>query len=76
MKGLLLGLLLTLAIVGFACGASAQSIPNVRGLQPFVAQTRYMSLVGYMRWQYFTQNNTWISVEEAAELVRTQTEGS
>lgn len=73
MKGFLFCLMLTLAIVGFAGGAYAQSVPNVKGLQPFVAQTRYMSLIGYMRWQYFTQNNTWISVDEAAELVRSQT---
>lgn len=50
----------------------AQAAPSVRGLTPFSAQTRYMSLAGYLRWQYFRQNKTWISMEEAQRLVAGQ----
>jgi hypothetical protein len=76
MNRLFIMLVLALATFGIASQVGAQSIPNVRGLEPFSAQTRYMSLVGYLRWQYFTQNNTWISVAEATELVNNQTTGT
>jgi hypothetical protein len=34
-----------------------------------------MSLAGYLRWQYFQENNVWISRAEAGELSRTQANG-
>ena len=72
MNRLLLMLALALTMLGFAASVSAQNIPSVRGLTPFTPQTRYMSLAGYLRWQYFVQNTAWISIEEATELVRSQ----
>ncbi|HEY3377870.1 MAG TPA: hypothetical protein VGL77_10295 [Armatimonadota bacterium] len=71
---LLLTILVGLACLGLVKPASAQTVPDVRGLQPFTAQTNFMSLTGYVRWQYFIENdNTWISRAEAARLVSTQT---
>jgi hypothetical protein len=49
--------------------ATAQTIPSTRGMKAFSLQTRFLSMPGYLRWQYFTENNKWISTEEARELV-------
>ena len=73
MNRFLLLVVLALAFAGFTAQAGAQNIPSVRGLEPHAPQTKYMSLSGYLRWQYFVQNNTWISIEEANELVKSQT---
>ena len=68
----ILAVLAALTCIGFAQQASAQAVPSVRGLQAFSPQAKYMSLTGYLRWQYFKENNVWISLEEAGELVRSQ----
>ncbi len=67
-----ISLLLLVVLFGMTGLALAQAAPSVRGLQPFTPQTRYMSLAGYLRWQYFKQNNAWISMEEAVQLVNSQ----
>lgn len=72
MKLVILGILFAM-LFGLAGAASAQAIPNVRGLQPFTAQTRYMSLPGYLRWQYYMETAQWISWGEAIAMVRQQT---
>ena len=70
----LLAVLFGLAFIGLVKPASAQTIPNVRGLQPYTAETNFMSLTGFLRWQYYIENgNEWISRAEAASLVRSQT---
>ncbi|HEX2950170.1 MAG TPA: hypothetical protein VHV83_11505 [Armatimonadota bacterium] len=66
---LVLAMLAGMAILGLAVPASAQTIPNVRGLTPYTAETNFMSLTGYVRWQYFVENNVWLSRAEAAALV-------
>lgn len=68
-----LAVLAGLAIIGLTQPASAQTIPNVRGLTPFTAETNFMSTTGFLRWQYFVENNAWISRAEAASLVQAQT---
>ena len=68
----LLGVLLGMVMLGFASRSSAATIPSVKGLQPFSVQTNYMSLAGFLRWQYFVENNKWISFNEAARLVKKQ----
>lgn len=70
---LVLTMLAGLTLIGFAKPAAAQTIPNVRGLTPFTAEANFMSLTGLLRWQYFVENNVWISRAEAASLVRSQT---
>ena len=67
-----LAVLAAMTLFGIAQQASAQSVPNMQGLQKFTVQDNYMSLSGYLRWQYFKENNVWISSAEASELVRSQ----
>jgi hypothetical protein len=67
-----LTLVLMLVSSGFA---SAQSVPSVKGLTAHSAETHFMSLTGFMRWQYFRQNTLWIGYTEAEELVRAQLSG-
>ena len=74
MKRLILGAIVIAVFVVAMCQAGAQNIPNVAGLTPFSPQAKYMSLPGYLRWQYFKMNGTWISLPEAAELVKNQTQ--
>ena len=62
------------AILGWSCQAFAQNVPSVVGLTPFSPQSKYMSLAGFLRWQYFTENGTWLSIQEAQELVNNQLE--
>jgi len=72
MKQLLIGALLAFALAAGLLPATAQSVPSVKGLTAFTPQCQYMSVTGYLRWQYFQQNHTWISLEEANELVKSQ----
>ncbi len=59
-----------MCLLGLSQQASAQTVPNVSGLKAFTAQTRYLSLPGYLRWQYFMENDQWISFDEANELLK------
>jgi hypothetical protein len=59
----------SMCLFGLVQQASAQTIPSTRGLTGFTSQTRFLSLTGYLRWQYFKENGTWISIAEAKELV-------
>ncbi|OPZ83262.1 MAG: hypothetical protein BWY76_02358 [bacterium ADurb.Bin429] len=74
-KLILLALFAVGALLCLAQPAAAQTIPNVRGLQAFTAETRFMSLPGYLRWQYFVENDVWISRAEANALVTAQRTG-
>ncbi|MHB0937856.1 MAG: hypothetical protein ACYDCO_02500 [Armatimonadota bacterium] len=74
MKLLMMATLSVAMLFGLAGAASAQTIPNVQGLTPFTPQTRYMSLEGYLRWQYYQQTARWITWNEAVALVDQQTE--
>ena len=60
--------LIGIVALGSVKPASAQTIPNVKGLTPFTITTNYMSLPGYLRWQYFIENKVWISIQEAMHL--------
>jgi len=60
------------AVLGLSCQVFAQNVPSVVGLTPYSPQTRYMSLAGFLRWQYFTENGAWLSIQEAQELVNNQ----
>jgi hypothetical protein len=61
-----------LALVSAAIPAAAQTVPDVRGIQPFSAQSNFMSLEGYLRYQYFQQNKNWVSAAEAKQMVIAQ----
>ena len=68
----ILAVLAAMTFFGTAQQASAQSVPNVMGLEQFSSQTKFLSLNGYLRWQYFTENNVWISSAEAGRLIKSQ----
>ncbi len=74
-KLLITAVLIGIAAFSIAQPASAQTIPNVKGLTPFTGATNYLSLPGYLRWQYFMENKVWISVKEATQLATSQTAG-
>ncbi len=59
-------------MTGLVQPASAQAVPDVRNLIAFSAETRYMSLPGYLRWQMYVENGTWINRRQAVALVRNQ----
>lgn len=69
---MILGVLACLALIGFASRGNAQTVPSVKGLKAHTVQTNYMSLVGYLRWQYYVENKQWISLNEAYQLVNEQ----
>jgi hypothetical protein len=64
--------LAALAALGLAQPASAQQVPDIRGMSPFTVSTNFMSLPGYVRWQYFLETEVWITRAEAIALVRAQ----
>ncbi|MHB9024563.1 MAG: hypothetical protein ACYC7E_10360 [Armatimonadota bacterium] len=71
-KVLALSALLTLTLIGLAIPARAQTVPDVRGIQPFSAESNYMSLEGYLRWQYFQNNQAWVTASQARQMVIAQ----
>ena len=64
-------LLATLFVAGSP--ASAAQYTNVAGLQPFAAESNYMSLAGYLRWTTFKEQGVWLSMPEAKRIVAQQT---
>ncbi len=52
--------------------ASAAEYTNVAGLQPWSAESDYMSLPGYLRWMTFKEQGIWLSVPEAKRIVAEQ----
>jgi hypothetical protein len=52
--------------------AQAADYTNVAGLQPFAAESNYMSLAGYLRWTTFKEQGIWLSVPEAKRIVAEQ----
>lgn len=56
--------------------ASAAEYPAVADLQKFSAESKFMSLPGYLRWLMFQQDGVWISRAEAARIVKTQEHAS
>jgi hypothetical protein len=51
---------------------AAGEYPNVGGLRQFAAESNYMSLPGYLRWQVFMEQKVWLSVPEAKRIVTEQ----
>ncbi len=52
--------------------ASAAEYTNVSALQPFAAESDFMSLPGYLRWQTYKEQGVWLSVPEAKRIVAEQ----
>jgi len=71
MNRFLIGIVLA-AVLVVSSQAFEQNVPSVVGVTPFSPPARYMSLAGFLRWQYFTENGVWLSIQEAQELVNNQ----
>jgi hypothetical protein len=54
--------------------AAAQEYKMVAGLQPWSAETNFMSLPGYLRWMTWRDTGVWLSMPEADRIVREQAE--
>ncbi len=52
--------------------ASAAQYTNVAGLEPWSAESNYMSLAGYLRWMTFREQGVWLSMPEAQRIVEQQ----
>ena len=52
--------------------AAAADYTSVAGLQPWSAESNYMSLAGYLRWMTFKEQGIWLSVPEAKRIVSEQ----
>ena len=52
--------------------ASAAEYTNVAGLQPFAAESNYMSLAGYLRWMTYKEQGVWLSMPEAKRIAAEQ----
>ncbi len=50
----------------------AGEYPNVASLQPFSPEANFMSVPGYLRWQVFRTQGTWLSYAEARRIVIAQ----
>ena len=48
---------------------------NVAGVQPFSAESNYMSLAGYLRWMTYVEQQVWLSMPEATRIVTEQVGG-
>ena len=68
-KLIVLGMLAGLTLAALSTPASAQSYTAVAGLRPFTAETNYMSLAGYVRWQHHVATGVWITRAEAKSLI-------
>lgn len=78
---LLLVMVLSVMVVGATAqpaAAQAQTTtaagdyPDVSGLQPFAAETNYMSQAGYLKWTAFKDQRVWLSTSEAQRIVAGQ----
>jgi len=76
MGRLLLLICVLAAMVAVGSPAQAAQYTDVSGLQPFAAQTNYMSLAGYLRWMTFKEQGVWLSMPEAKRIVAQQTMAS
>jgi len=79
MRYLVLTLLVVLLLAAFAPlamatteGEASSDAISVVGLQPFTAETNYMSLPGYMRHEGFKADGKWMTRLEAVRAVKEQ----
>ena len=57
----------------FSPTVSAQQYPNVANAKAFSAGANFMSLPGYLRYLVHQQTGQWLTLLEAARVVRQQT---
>jgi len=49
--------------------APAQSYPQITNLSPFTPASNFMSVPGYLRWQYYLASGRWVSRETALSAI-------
>ncbi|MDH4180061.1 MAG: hypothetical protein OEV33_06075 [Armatimonadota bacterium] len=59
-------------MVAWAAPPAAAQYTNVAGLEPWSAQSNYMSLAGYLRWTTFKDQGVWLSMLESKRIVAEQ----
>jgi len=64
--------LIGMAIALASPTAHAAEYTNVAGLEPFSAESNYMSPAGYLRWMTFVEQGVWLSMPEAQRIVAQQ----
>ena len=57
----------------FSPTVSAQQYPNVANVKAFTAGANFMSLPGYLRYLVHQKTGQWLSLFEAARVVKQQT---
>ncbi len=81
-----MGLILALAMCGTmglanpvtGCGMCmmcepAPPKPAICAAQPHTADTQFMSLQGYLRWQHYRESNSWLNHEQAVAKTEEET---
>jgi len=64
MRKLMVVLILALAALAGPQAPVHAGYPDPAGLTPFTAETNYMSLDGWVRWQYWLRTGRWLSLRE------------
>jgi len=50
--------------------AQAQDFPDCSTLTPFTPAANFMSIPGWLRWQYLASSGRWVSREQAVQVAR------
>jgi hypothetical protein len=69
---LLVCLLVAPGTFSWATPSDVEDVADVTGLVAFTTEANYMSLPGYLRWQYFIDHQEWITMLEAFLAVKAQ----
>ena len=79
MRNVVLALMVVTLFLTFAQPAMATTegeaypdVVDVTDLQPFTAETNYMSLPGYLRYEAFKADGVWMTRLEAVQAVKAQ----
>ena len=60
------------AVTAPQADAQGTNYPQVSNLTPFSPDANFMSLPGYLRYLVLTQSSTWISHDQAVQVVAQQ----
>ena len=70
-------ILVVLAVAGMALigaltapQAQAQEFPDCAGKTPFTPEANFMSIPGWLRWQYLLSSGRWVSHDQAVQVAR------
>jgi hypothetical protein len=55
------------------CDQTQPPKPAICAMQPFTADTQYMSMQGYLRWQHFQVSANWLDHQQAVAMTEEET---